>query len=480
MFSLSLKSSCLRLSKACTARIVTRVFSLESQPSSAVASTVAVGRKQSSVPGEIAVSKVESSVIAEKRRKELQKRRRKRKLEQQVISRLLQNDDDRDEIESPTDEDEDDQQRLVRELEETWAFDSTSVQGIVQLPGTPLISNPSTDPTPKEDDMTPNEAAPKIDRRYRRPKHVAFNAQVAWKDQSSRDFSTLMQELEQIKKTTVFVDNLPIDMTAEKLTSIYESQCRRLLDYRAKSSGAEIGTIDSILADCEVFNRRVDLDPGPLSLSQRKERKKKRMLGTVAGDDQSGPNQWSRPRTPVYGRIQFSQESHAQQVALDDSLRIFGMIVQRHPIRSHRPSTLCTLYVDERNSEQQVEGNVEALNSEPNDASCLDRALRERTTTLVSGWDMERHLSSTLNQFDSTLLDFNVTLSFGQNPRTIVGSYEIRFPSFEAAWIAYKILSSPPQQQSGSASSIQAGGRIQWFRTPRDANLWWSRQYSFD
>jgi len=201
----------------------------------------------------------------------------------------------------------------------------------------------------------------------------------------------------------VFVDNLPIDMTEERMDELY-SRCGPLNDIR-------------------IYNQRPDLDPGPLTMAATKRSK-------IAGLSANNFRKWRRPRTPVYAMLTF-QDSDGQKKALDDPLRIFGMIVQRHAILSIHPNEMTRLF---------LEGVVEGISS---------KELHERITP---SFEPEMTLVRNSNY----------------NGKAMVGSCEVKFPSFERAyeWFA---------RYSSSSDDFQVG----WIRTPKDAEDWWTRKKGF-
>jgi hypothetical protein len=206
----------------------------------------------------------------------------------------------------------------------------------------------------------------------------------------------------------IFLDNLPIDVTEQDILDLY-SRC---------------GPITSV----QLFNQRPDLDPGPLTKQQTLERRKKQLKSLGARYAK-----WQRPKTPVYGMVQFSDEEGYQR-SMHDTLRIFGMVVRRHPVRSLPAARVTTLYLD----------------SLAVGEACLE---------------LEHELEQTL--------DLQVSVAPGQRTNMLVGSCEIRFPSFATAWLAYCKLQEWQVVREGQ-------GRLHWFKTLTDADKWWTRERGFD
>ncbi|OEU05696.1 hypothetical protein FRACYDRAFT_258633, partial [Fragilariopsis cylindrus CCMP1102] len=120
----------------------------------------------------------------------------------------------------------------------------------------------------------------------------------------------------------VIIDSLPIDITKERLQQAYE-RC---------------GLIDSI----QIFNFKPELDPtrGKIKTADTNTKKIRTASNT------SLKQKWSRPRTPLYAFILFTDTIGASK-AVSDPLRIFGMVIDSHLIRSHRACDMKTLYLED-------------------------------------------------------------------------------------------------------------------------------------
>jgi hypothetical protein len=246
----------------------------------------------------------------------------------------------------------------------------------------------------------------KRDHRYRKPSHMTFEAMVLQEVIEQQPNS-----VSEVGENMVFLENLPIDVSEEEVLELY-SRC---------------GEIETV----EIYNKRVDLDPGPLNKTQLQDRRRSKMK-TV----RTNFRKWQRPRTPVYGLVTFANgEGHSR--ALDDPLLIFGMIIRRHPVRSIRASQMRSLYLE----------NV------PEGIPCMD---------------FEYRLCQKLYP------DLFVCLDAGQNNKAIVGSCEIKFPSFEMALKSYLKLQELDIVQSENPNCF-----VNWMQTPRDAEQWWTRALGF-
>lgn len=272
--------------------------------------------------------------------------------------------------------------------------------------------DPPTEPTTKP-------SLPKI-----RQHHLVFDAMVlheATEEWYHTDAAVSVFNLRP-SENIVFVDNLPIDMSISELEDLYQ-RC---------------GTLQSV----QIFNQRPDLDPGPLNRAQLRDRVK-RQVGSVS----LRQKRWQRPRTPVYGILQF-EDSDGYRAAVDDSLRTFGIVVRKHPMRSIRASEMTRLYV-------------------------------ESVPAGIPGIDFEYMLSQLLKP------EVFVSLDVGQDKSAIVGSCEIKFPSFEIAWESYQKLQELEvlqQRNEGSGSKLTEIDHctLNWMRTPKDAKGWWSRHLGFE
>jgi hypothetical protein len=223
-------------------------------------------------------------------------------------------------------------------------------------------------------------------------------------------------EYTQSSENTVLIDNLPVDITESELRELY-SRC-------------------GVLKDVLIFNQRPDLDLGPLSRTVLADSRKKGLSYSTAQRQK-----WQQPRTPVYALLSFANRASYNE-AIDDSLRIFGVLIRKHNVR-----TICV-----------------------ND---LNKLFLDNIPDGISNKEMERILSTILAP------NIVVTMSQGQNPLGIIGSCEVRFPSFEVALKAYEKI-----QESKKVKSIENHDFLQcsvnWLRTRPDAELWWSKQLDFD
>ena len=224
------------------------------------------------------------------------------------------------------------------------------------------------------------------------------------------------------KDLTIFVDCLPIDASEEEVRELY-SRCGPVEDVR-------------------LFNHRPDLDPGPPNEATRtKTRKKKRRAGSKIN------NEMERKRSPVYAMVTFKTIEGCRTASIDQ-LRIFGMVVRRHPVRTISAHDAITLYLE----------NI------PPDLYSID---------------LEQKLSRALHP------DIYVGLDVGQNDCGKPASCEIRFPSFEAAYHAFVELEKIDMGAIGEEASREeieeaVPCRLHWMKTPEDAVGFWTRQINFD
>jgi len=208
---------------------------------------------------------------------------------------------------------------------------------------------------------------------------------------------------------TMFVDNLPIDVTREELEYLY-SRC---------------GEIESI----EIFNLRPDLDPGELSNKQMMERKKKNRMSGM-----KGATKIRNHRSPVYATIKFV-ETKGYESATIDMLRIFGMVIRRHAVKSHPARNIHKIYIE----------------GIPQGRFAMD--FEEKLSTLL-----------TPNMY--------ISLMLGQHVNAQAKSCEIAFPTFEVANYAYQ------QLQNFNTSNEDEKCTIHWMKTPDNAMAYWTRDLS--
>lgn len=225
---------------------------------------------------------------------------------------------------------------------------------------------------------------------------------------------------------TIFVDCLPIDVSVEELEELY-SRC---------------GPIDSV----RLFNMRPDLDPGPPTPIERMKLKKKQRR--AGGNKQKE----ERKRSPVYAKIVFKTEE-GYKAASRDELRIFGMVIRRHPARTLPAKDATTLYLE---------------NAPPG----------------LYALDVETKLSRALHP------DIYIGLDVGQNDYWRPASCEIRFPSFETALHAFNEIEKI--DMNSETAPIEDGNdegadtmpdpecAIHWMPTPDDASFYYTRQTNFD
>jgi hypothetical protein len=319
-----------------------------------------------------------------------------------------------------------DQDEVVKKSQETWdAFKSEFVDSLMSLQDE-LLDSVARHPEALLSDFTPLDydeeealvvakemevptttpdvlsSTTKVDRRFRKPRHATFEAVVL-----EEDTSMFFKDISELARRTVFLDNLPIDVTKDEIHELY----------------ARCGAVEEI----QIYNQRPDLDPGPLSAAKTQELRKKQLES-----NKGSFRNWRRPRSPVYGQVTFVDDKGSQK-ALVDSLRVFGMVIRRHPVRSIRATDMSRLYLEN---------------------------MPEGFTTM----DAEYMLN---NEFHPSFL---LCLDAGQNNRAVVGSCEVRFPSFELAYTSFRKL------QSMDAISNDADISFQWLKTPNDANMWWTRQ----
>jgi hypothetical protein len=254
----------------------------------------------------------------------------------------------------------------------------------------------------------------------------------------------------------VFLDNLPIDITEMELFDLY-SRC---------------GPIQSIA----IHNQRPDLDPGALSMKQIKDRKRRLRTNRRVIINRSA---WARPKTPLYALVTFATDE-GFNVACGPPLRLFGMVVRKHAIRSIRAMDMNKLYI-------------------------------EYLPPGIHSADLEYQLAKLLRD-----RNIYVCLDLGQHTRREPTSCEITFPSFEVAYSSYDtVLKSigvfeetegeweeddiseevEPEDETDEAEKDETSKEVDseddetdktrrmavsWLQTPHDAVAYWTREVGFE
>jgi len=220
--------------------------------------------------------------------------------------------------------------------------------------------------------------------------------------ESTRIHTELISDLPKTNRM-ILIDNLPIDTTTEEISQLY-SRC---------------GPLESI----DIFNLRPSLDPGESFSKQQK-----KITGAKAANDSE------TRRTPVYGILEFKDDD-GYKTATTDMLRIFGMVIRRHAVRSIPACTMKTLHIE------NIQPEFEAVQ-------------------LV-------HMISDLFH-----PDMYIVISL-ENPSPYIKptSCEIRFPSFEVATYALRLLS---KVSIGDKKCV-----LNWMETPKHANDYWTRKISY-
>ena len=256
-------------------------------------------------------------------------------------------------------------------------------------------------------------------------------------------------ELPQVEKI-ICIDNLPIDVTVQEIEDIY-SRC---------------GPIKSV----QIYNLRPALDPGKLSMRERKERWKKHRSNTKGGERgsqifSSGDRNSRRepPRTPVYAIIEF-YDTEGYHKATDNALRVFGMVIRRHPSRSIPAYNLKSIYVENISSGIYPRDVEERLNSilHPDLFVCVDMKMGDGDY-----YNKQFHVNGE------------------------VASCEIKFPSFETANHAFQLLRDDmflnnyqhykiKQMSSEEENNEEHEIALNWMKTPDNATGYWTREITVD
>lgn len=208
---------------------------------------------------------------------------------------------------------------------------------------------------------------------------TALDADIDGREESIREsLDSDIAMLLPSTKRTIFVDNLPIDITKEELEYLY-SRC---------------GPIKKL----EIFNLRPDLDPGALSMKKvLHQRRKNRKTG---GSKDAGETHINR--SPVYALIEFEGDD-GYRTATIQMLRIFGMVIRRQAAKSHPARSTNKIFI-------------------------------ENIPQGLYSMDIEIKLSEVLHP------DIYVSLSLGQHINSEPSNCILSFPTFEIAYYAYQKL----------------------------------------
>lgn len=235
----------------------------------------------------------------------------------------------------------------------------------------------------------------------------------------------------------VFLSNLPIDTSEDEIDSVY-SRC---------------GQLESI----QLFNLRPDLDPGPLSTIQMKERlrmkKMMRKKNTYAAQ--------GRPRTPVYAMLRFQTDA-GYQMATSQELCIFGCVIRRHPVLSIKSHDVTTLYLE------HIPPHLVSVDVE----NRLGELLYPHKLSLMLDGTQELGLDGCIKNIDAYYQEYS-------RP----SSCQIRFADYRAAAQAYHWIREGGKKifkrSSNSVDEINGNLEVHWFQTPSNSMDYWTRDVSF-
>jgi len=218
------------------------------------------------------------------------------------------------------------------------------------------------------------------------------------------------QIISPVKTHTIFLDNLPIDISIEELKTAY----------------SRIGPVSSV----QIYNQRLDLDPGPLSTLFIKEKRQKERF--------SSKKRNSVPRSPVYAKMDF--ETHeAYEKALDDHLTIFGMIIRKRAVRSLPPQLdILSLYIN---------------NIPPG----------------YGTYTIEQRLSKILSPQVYVCVP-----KLGKNFEGDIASCEIRFESWDTVQWTYEKLKDDVSSWAEDGSCF-----LHYMESPPDAMSYWLREVGY-
>ena len=237
----------------------------------------------------------------------------------------------------------------------------------------------------------------------------------------------------------VMVDNLPIDMTQETLFQMY----------------GRMGTIEAI----QIFNQRPDLAPVRKAIDSKKKIRN-------ASSTSYRSKKWERPRTPVYALILYQDATGAAKASCDP-LRIFGMVVDHHLMRSFPASDMHALYLEDVVPSSLFGYDVRTIESGLN--------------TLFE----PIHLNVCLDDYHHNYSYLDRQKKKGLNQKPL--SYKITFPNFHAAYTSYwklkyelELLQEEEKDANHKAHELMPPiPSLHWMKTPPDAVLYWTRKLNY-
>lgn len=233
----------------------------------------------------------------------------------------------------------------------------------------------------------------------------------------------------------VFLNNLPIDTNEEEIDAIY-SRC---------------GNLDSI----QLFNLRPDLDPGPLSTKQLKDRIRMKKLMRRKNTYAS----LSRPRTPVYARLRFQTDA-GYRVATSQELCIFGCVIRRHPVLSIKSDDVTTIYLE------QIPQHLFSIDVE----NMLGELLHPHKFSLMLDGTQGLGLNGYRKNTDGKHQEYS-------RP----SSCQVRFVDYHTAAQAYQWIREERRAFCMNGNKFADDGVVQvhWFQTPSNSMEYWTRDLSF-
>jgi len=286
----------------------------------------------------------------------------------------------------------------------------------------------------------------KITGRPKKGHHLEFTAtrmvevkveSTATETEPSTERSTVESESEE---RIVFINNLPIDTTESDIDRIY-SRC---------------GPLDSV----QLFNLRPDLDPGPLSKKQQKERRRKKARNKNSFTSYNDRKQ--RPRTPVYGMLRF-QTAEGYKIATSPELSIFGTVINRHPVLSI--TDVNTLYLE------QIPSNLYSMDLEYK----LAQLLHPHNVHIMLNW---------MNGVDNTGNGVVTNANADHQEYSMPSSCQVKFEDFDTAYKAYQWIiqgadGDGEKRIRNSAAFLGGECQVHWFRTPENSMEYWTRELTF-
>jgi len=240
----------------------------------------------------------------------------------------------------------------------------------------------------------------------------------------------------------IFLENLPIDITEEELIDAV-SFC---------------GPVKSV----SIFNQRPDLDPlnkdNPKMVTRKALDKVKKRKPKTPGFYSDRKEFAITKISPVYAMIDFEDES-AVEIATQDNIRIFGLVIDKHSTTVNLAADYTTLYLE-------IPANV-----------MPDSPLREPNLSLSTPQEYALELEMKLREMIGDSM--YICMALGENEWAYPDTCEINFPSHELAMMAKDKIEAGMKDEMFKPAEEEAAYKFNLVRTRLDAIHHWRREVKY-